>query len=669
VTRTPTDVLVRGLGVLGTGIREQWRIFTLAVGGSAVYGGMTVGSAFVMGQVTSRVIVPAFRDGRTTAGALAAAALAIVGVAVLKVVGIIGRRLGAGIMQYRLQASYRRRVTRQYLRLPLAWHQRHPTGTLLSNANADVEATWFPIAPLPFACGALLMVAITAGALVLTDPVLALVGLVMFPTIFAVNLAYSRRMSPRMTYAQQLRAEVSGVAHESVDGALVVKTLGREEEETARFRAQSLRLRDAMVAVGRVRGVFDPMMEALPTLGTLAVLLVGTARLRSGATTVADLVTVAYLFTVLALPVRAIGWVLGELPRSVVGWDRVQQVLQAAGGQEYGETALPVTGSPAALGVAGVSFRYATRADRGADGGAAGTSSGWVSGPLPSADGAAAGADAVLPDAVPPDAVPPDAVDDRALRDVTFDVRPGRTVAVVGPTGSGKSSLVTLLVRLVDPDTGAVLLDGVDLRSLRRGGVSGHAAVVSQATFLFDDTVRENVALGADIDDEAVWAALRLAQADRFVQALPDGLDTRVGERGTSLSGGQRQRLALARALARRPRLLVLDDSTSSVDPTVEAAILRGLRSADLAATVVVVAYRRATIALADEVVYVERGRVLGRGTHSELLTSTPGYARLVLAYDEAEQERRRTRRETEGAARTRGRQDADPQADEEGAA
>jgi len=282
---------------------------------------------------------------------------------------------------------------------------------------------------------------------------------------------------------------------------------------------------------------------------------------------------------------------------------------------------------------------------------------------------AAVSSAAVSSAAVSSAAVPPDAVDDRALRDVTFDVRPGRTVAVVGPTGSGKSSLVTLLVRLVDPDTGAVLLDGVDLRSLRRGGVSGHAAVVSQATFLFDDTVRENVALGADIDDEAVWAALRLAQADRFVQALPDGLDTRVGERGTSLSGGQRQRLALARALVRRPRLLVLDDATSSVDPAVEAAILRGLRAADLAATVVVVAYRRATITLADEVVYVERGRVLGRGTHAELLTSTPGYARLVLAYDEAEQERRRTRREAGGAARTQGRQDAEPQADEEGAA
>src|SRR5439155_18171063 len=191
----------------------------VAVAGSALFGGMTIASAFVMGEVTSRAVLPAFRDGRTTAGALAAAGGAILGVAVLKVIGIVGRRVFAGVMQYRLQASYRRRVTRAYLALPLSWHQRHPTGTLLSNANADVESTWYPIAPLPFACGALLMLAITAVALLLTDPVLALVGFVVFPAVFAVNFAYSRRMAPRMTRAQQRRAEVSSVAHESVDGA------------------------------------------------------------------------------------------------------------------------------------------------------------------------------------------------------------------------------------------------------------------------------------------------------------------------------------------------------------------------------------------------------------------------------------------------------------------
>ncbi|MFL6129814.1 MAG: ABC transporter ATP-binding protein, partial [Mycobacteriales bacterium] len=451
MSATPTDVLLRGLRVVGVGIREQWRVFLVAVGGSALYGAMTVASAFVMGRVAGEVIVPAFEQGRSRAGTLAAGAAAILGVAILKVLGIIGRRVGAGIVQYRLQAAYRRRVVRQYLRLPLAWHQRHPTGTLLSNANADVESTWYVMAPLPFACGTLLMLAITAVALVLTDPVLALVGLVVFPAIFTVNVAYSRRMEPRMTRAQQLRAEVSGVAHESFDGALVVKTLGREDEETDRFRRRSEELRDAMISVGRVRGLFDPVMEAVPTLGTLAVLLVGTVRLRSGATTIGELVSVAYLFSVLAMPIRAIGWVLSDLPRVVVGWERVQRVLTARGGQAYGQRRLDGARRPAGLTVDEVSFAYAGPAPDGIDG-----EEDLGSGPAP------------------------------VLHEVNFDVRPGRTVAVVGPTGSGKSTLAALLVRLVDPDTGAVLVDGADLRALPRGGVAEQVALVSQATFLFD---------------------------------------------------------------------------------------------------------------------------------------------------------------------------------------
>jgi ATP-binding cassette, subfamily B, bacterial len=223
------------------------------------------------------------------------------------------------------------------------------------------------------------------------------------------------------------------------------------------------------------------------------------------------------------------------------------------------------------------------------------------------------------------------------LRRVTFDVPAGTTVAIVGPTGSGKSTLAGLLVRLVDPSDGAVLLDGVDLRRLREGEVSGQAAFVAQGTFLFDDTVRGNITLDDPFSDNDVWAALRVAAADQFVAALPEGLDTRVGERGATLSGGQRQRLALARAIVRRPRLLVLDDATSAVDPSVEARILDALRAGDDPATVVVIAYRQATIALADEVVWLEQGQVLARGSHEQLLAEVPGYAALVRAYSQAE--------------------------------
>ncbi|HEX8497718.1 MAG TPA: ABC transporter ATP-binding protein, partial [Actinomycetales bacterium] len=491
-------VVRRGLRHIGRAVSEQRAMFALALLGSSLYAGMTVASAYVIGGITDRVLLPSFADGATTGAALSLAALAILVVAVLKIVGIIGRRLFAGIMSYRLMADYRRRVTGQYLRLPLSWHQRHPTGQLLSNANSDVESSWFFVSPLPFACGALVMVAITVVALVLTDPLLAIVGLVVFPLVFTINAVYSQVMSPRMQRAQQLRAEVSEIAHESFDAALVVKTLGREDDEARRFAVKADELRDGLVAVGRVRGLFDPLMEALPNLGTLAVLLIGAGRVADGSTDAGDHVSIAYLFTLLALPIRAIGWVLADLPRALAGFDRVTPVLDATGETPHGpETAAGGTGG-ARLGLRAVDHVF---------------------------DGAS----------------------QPVLSGITFDVVAGSTVAVVGPTGSGKSTLAGLLVRLVDPAGGEVLLDGVDVRRLREGEVSGQAAFVPQGTFLFDDTVRGNVTLGGDFSDDEVREALRVAAADDFVDRLPEGLDTRVGERGATLSGGQRQRLALAR--------------------------------------------------------------------------------------------------------------------------
>ncbi|WP_049571396.1 ABC transporter ATP-binding protein [Nocardiopsis sp. SBT366] len=609
VTDPHKGVFARGMRVLGVAARTEPWIFLAAVAGAMLHAGVTVGSASVLGYLTDNTILPAFSAGETTAAALVAAAALLMAVGLGKAVGLALRRLLAGLMQFRMQARYRRAVARKYLELPLSWHHRHPTGQLLSNANADVEAAWQPLAPLPMAVGSVFMLVIASIAMVVTDPVLALVAFVVFPILAAANVVFQRRVSPMASRAQALRAEVSGVAHESFDGALVVKTLGREDTETERFTQSAHRLRDALIQVGRMRSIFDPFTEALPNFGVLAVLLLGMWRLSTGAIEPGELVQIAFLFTLLALPIRSFGWILGDLPRSVVGWDRVQSVLNSGGTMQHGDRTLEPSERGLALSARDVTFSYADAYD--AEGGVRDLLDDTVTGARTT-----------------------------VLNGVDLDIAPGRTVALVGPTGSGKSTLTTVLMRLVDPDSGAVSYDGVDLRDLARDQIPGHAALVPQGTFVFEDSVRDNISLGAaGVDDAQIWAALRLARADGFIAELDGGLDARLGEKGTTLSGGQRQRLALARAIVRRPRLLIMDDATSAVDPQIEAQILAGLRERDDAATVVVVAYRRATIELADEVLYMEGGRVLARGSHTELLSTSSGYNRLVTAYERASAE------------------------------
>ncbi|HEY5420405.1 MAG TPA: ABC transporter ATP-binding protein [Marmoricola sp.] len=576
-----------GFRVLGVAIRHEPWIFTLSTLGSLLFGALTVADAWVLGWATDHAVLPAFRTGETSVGIAVAVIALFLGVAILRAVGIVARRLGAGVMQYRMQALYRREVTRQYLRLPMEWHQRHPTGQLLSNANSDVEAAWSPIAPLPMAVGTIAMMVIAIGQMLYTDVVMAVVGLLVFPLVIVANITYQRLSSPLITRIQALRAEISEIAHESFDGAMVVKTMGREAEETERFRVKAHQLRDMGIRAGRIRAAFDPLLEGLPNIGILFVLGVGVWRVSTQTADAGDVVTVAYLLMIVAFPIRSIGWLVGEFPRSVVGYQRVHRVLDERSGTSYGVAALP-DGSThpagARLEVDHLGYSYEPG--------------------------------------------------QRLLDDLDLVVEPGRTVALVGATASGKSTLTTLLMRLVDPDAGAIRVDGIDLRDLERGALAREAALVPQSAFLFDDTVRGNVTLGDDVPDEDIWAALRTAQADGFVAALPRGLDSRLGERGTTLSGGQRQRLSLARALVRHPRLLVLDDATSAVDPEVEQRILAAMRQHTGSTTMVLVASRKATIALADEVLFLADGRIADRGTHDELLGRNEAYARLVNAYE-----------------------------------
>jgi ABC-type multidrug transport system fused ATPase/permease subunit len=608
--RTPPINRGEGLALIWRQLTRARREFTLGGIGTLLFALATVASSFVIGWVTDDLLIPAVESGDLTLAAQAAAAGAILGVAGIRAAGIALRRFGAYLAQYRLQARDRTEVTDRYLTLPLEWHRRHPTGQLLSNVNADVEAASNIAAPLPMALGVVIMLVVTGGLLVMTDPFLASVGLAVLPAIALTNLAFQRRMRIVTTEAQRLRAQVSEIAHESFDAALVVKTLGREDAEVGRFGASSDELRDRMVDVGRLRAIFDPLMEALPSLGTLAVLAVGAWRVDAGVISAGTLVTFAYLFRLVALPMRVFAWLLLQLPAAVAGWRRVDSVLQEKARVNYG-AAVPASTGAASAQVVDIAYTYPDDA---------------------SADLAAGATDATGKTASPAGTNGDRPIEGRGVESIAFDVPAGSTVAIVGPTGSGKSTIAQLLVRLFDPDTGCISLDGSHLQAVDRDAVASQTAIVFQEAFLFDDTIAANITLGAGFDSADITNAARLAQADKFIDALPAGYHTKVGERGASLSGGQRQRIALARALIRRPRLLVLDDATSAVDPAVEAAILDEL--ADLDTSVVIVAYRRSSILLADTVIYVEDGRVVGRGTHQHLYRTVPAYAELIDAYE-----------------------------------
>lgn len=599
-------VLIPGLKRLLKGAWEQKGWFTLAVAGAIGFALLQIATSAIIGRVTEDVVVPSFEAGRASPALLAGGGLAILGIGVARAVSVVVRRVFAAATQYDLYRLYRERIAAVYAKVPLLWHRRQSTGTLLSSVHSDVEATFFAMAAFPFALSTVVMLVYAIAVVWRIDPVILLVMLALIVALIILNVLLQRYAAPIAVQSQRLRAEVAEIAHESFDGANVVKSLGREDIEEQRFTRAAEELRRNGIRFGYVRGWFDPLIDALPNLGILAVAVLGAWRIGEGHLTTGQLVEVAYLFTLMSLPIRSFGWVLGDLSRTVVGGGRVQQILDVTENRTYGPDALPA--GPGRLTFEQVSFTY--RDDPAA---------------------------MILGRTTRPE--DQHVRISRALHDITLVADPDagtRVLAVVGATGSGKSTLALLAARLLDPTDGRVALDGADLRSLTADALTSDVALVLQQAFVFDASVRENITLGEDIDEDTIRWALRVAQADVFVDALPDGLDAQLGERGGSLSGGQRQRIALARALARRPRLLILDDATSACDPSVELAILDGIRREMTASTLLLIAYRKSTISLADQVVFLDHGAVAAQGTHAELREHSDGYRALVDAYDEA---------------------------------
>ena len=542
-----------------------------------------IASAQIIGWTTDEVIIPGLDGGESVSSSLATALWIIVAIAIWKAVGIIIRRIFAGYLQFRTRIDIRRQLLDHQLKLDMPWFNRQATGDLLSVSEVDSGQATFILGPLPFGTGAMVLLIAASITMFLNDVWLGVATVVGIVVTLYGELDGMRRTFDAFDRAQHLRGKVAAAAHESFDGALTVKALGREPYETRRFAALSEELRDVLVRVARTWGNYRSFVDALPQLTIVALLWIGAARLGSNLTA-GDVVAAAYLMSLLALPIHVIGFITWDLAESTAAWRRVQGILDVEEYVKHGDTPPNPSTVGATVEAADVAFSY-------------------------------------------PDAEP-------VLSDVSFEIPSQKTVALVGRTAAGKSTVAVLLARLWDPATGRIELDRRDLRSFADGALPAEMAYVAQENFLFDDTIAANIRLGADIADSDVAAALALSAAG-FVDELPDGINTLIGERGTTLSGGQRQRIALARALVRRPRLLIMDDATSAVDASVEAEILAGLRSATLPSTVLIVAYRPSSIVLADEIVFIDEGRIVAQGPHVRLMTNEPRYAELLNAYSE----------------------------------
>ena len=565
-------------------------------------------------------------------------ALAILAVVLVRWALTYWRRLIAGRVSLGVEYDLRELLYRHLQQLELAFFDRQQTGQLMSRATVDLQAVRFFLGyGLVFILQSILTIVLAGVVMIATEPRLGLISLSPVPFVVLISYRYGRRTRPAIQEVQQRIAELTADAEENISGVRVVKAFAREPRQLQRFRHSVGRVFEQAMVATRLEATYNPAIAFLPQLGLAAVLLLGGEGVIHSNLSLGQFTAFYLYLNMLITPMRSLGVMLNLAQRATASGARLFQVLDRAPRLTAPPGAPPLPPGNGHVQLRDVTLRYdesdefgaAYSAPTNADaspiaGGRANGASGAATSTAPGRD--AAGAPAAQSNGA--------AHSHRAravLRDIDLDVPAGRTVALVGATGSGKTSLVSLISRLYDPSSGTVLLDGADVRTVEERSLRRAVAVVSDDPFLFSATVAENIAYAnPEADRATVEAAAQRAQAHEFIEALPAGYDTRVGERGLTLSGGQRQRIAIARALLADPRVLILDDATSSVDASTERLIKLALAEAMQGRTTFVVAHRLSTIALADEIVVLDHGRIVARGDHAELLERSELYREIV---------------------------------------
>jgi ATP-binding cassette subfamily B protein len=517
-------------------------------------------------------------------------ALAIFGAAVLRMGLTVVRRLVAGKVSLSVEFDLRQMFYAHLQKLELGFFDSQQTGQLMSRATVDLSAIRFFLGyGLIFITQNLLTIVLASTVMFIINPVLAALALIPAPFVVWIASRYNRVSRPAVQEVAQRVAELTAEAEENVSGIRIVKAFAREEFQFHRFQRAVKRVFDQSIYSTRLQAFFSPLIGLLPQMGIALVLLIGGRMVIDGNLRLGNFTAFYIYLVMLAGPLRMLGVAMGMAQRAVASGNRMFEIIDREPTIQSppDPVELPATGG-GRVELRDVTLRYAA---------------------APSSEN---------------EAVP-------ALHDVSLAVDAGKTVALVGPSGSGKTSLVALIARLYDPSAGAVEVDGVDVRDVDLVQLRSEIAFVADDSFLFTASVADNIAYArGSATREEVEAAARLAQADAFIQELPDGYDTRVGERGLTLSGGQRQRVAIARALLADPRILILDDATSSVDATTEASIKTGLREAMAGRTTFIIAHRLSTVSLADEIIVLDHGAVVDRGTHEELMEGCGFYREIA---------------------------------------